>query len=375
MTFPNNSALAFWRRRCVVAVTTLLLILSGVAQGASAQVVEPTFTIDPGVAEHDAGFAIEGIRLAQDFFVNRLGADISMPLHVTVLPTADGTTPGRIAVTDEDRITVFTGSDGWTQTSPAERYAVIVHEYTHFYQFLLLREHNFDSPAWFDEGVAEFLSAVAMSEWGVIRQSELEDYWGTILALAPPDESLSELEDWRTYQQSEGAVYPLSYFAVAALFPDTTDLSPISTIYTLMGAGQSFDTAFTLAFGFTPGEHYARMEQELATLTMSSNISDDILVFDPIERVTQFRPTNIPVHLVGGEQVIVEGTALPASVCAVSFVDAVTGETLVERTTFADGTGDVYWFVTVPDGAPGTLISIDMACGGEPVERVAVLTG
>lgn len=373
MTFFTNSALAFWQRRCVVAVTTLLLFLSGVATGASAQVVEPTFEIAPGVSEHDAGFSIEGIRLAQDFFVNRLQADISIPLHVTVLPTADEDAPSRIAVTDEDRITVYTGSRGWEQTSPAERYAVIVHEYAHFYQYLLLREHNFDSPAWFDEGVAEFLSAVAMSEWGVIDRSEFDTYWGTILSLATPEETLSELEDWRVYQASDGAVYPLSYFAVAALFPDTTDLSAIGTVYTLMGAGQSFDTAFTLAFGFSPDDHYARMAADLGAPPASSEISNDILVYEPIERRTPFEATNTPVSLIPGDQVIIEGLALPASVCTVAFVNVASGATLVERTTFADGTGDVYWFVTVPAETPGTLVSIDMACGGDPVERVAVI--
>ncbi|MEZ4499264.1 MAG: hypothetical protein R2839_04165 [Thermomicrobiales bacterium] len=167
MNFRSPMIIDFRKRRFVTVVAAVLLLLSGLAQGVSAQPVEPTFNITPGVSEHDAGIAIEGIRLAQDFFVQRLGVDISSPLHVTVLPTADDDAPTRLAVTDEDRITVFTGSEGWNMTSPAERYAVIVHEYTHFYQYLLLREHNFDSPAWFDEGVAEFLSTVAMSEWGL----------------------------------------------------------------------------------------------------------------------------------------------------------------------------------------------------------------
>ncbi len=375
MNFRSPMIIDFQKRRFVTVVAAVLLLLSGLAQGVSAQPVEPTFNITPGVSEHDAGIAIEGIRLAQDFFVQRLGVDISIPLHVTVLPTADDDAPTRLAVTDEDRITVFTGSEGWNMTSPAERYAVIVHEYTHFYQYLLLREHNFDSPAWFDEGVAEFLSTVATSEWGVIQQSDFDTYWGAILALAPPEESLKQLESWDVYQQSEGAVYPMSYFAVKALFENSTDYTPLNTVYTLMGAGQSFDTAFTLAFGITPDEHYARVEEQIRNMPVSEDFPDDIMVYEPIERVTKFVVTQLPVSLLSGEQVLIRGTAMPASVCTVDLIDTGTGETLIERTTMADGTGDVYWFMTIPDGNPGSLMNVSMACGGEPVDRVAVLAG
>lgn len=358
----------------VVVMTSFAVGGAFASQHASAQqALEPVFDIHLGVTEQDAGFSIEGIRLAQDFFVNRLAADISMPLRVEVVPNADSDAPTRIAVANEDVITVFTGSRGWMQTSPAERYAVIVHEYTHFYQYLLLQEHNFDTPAWFDEGMAEFLSVIAMSEWGVIERSDFETYWATLLTLAPVDESLADLESWPVYQAAEGAVYPLSYFAVAALFPDTTDLSPIERVYTLIGAGQTFETAFTLAFGFTPAEHYARVETNLGAPPASSDIPSDILVYQPIERITSFTPGEMPRSLDSDVQVLIKGTAMPASVCTLSLVDVATQSSLLDRTTFADGTGDVYWFMTVPKDSAGGLVSLDMACGGEPVERIAVI--
>ncbi len=364
--------------RVLAGLVVVVMALSGwgfvAPQGVSAQQpVEPVFEIEPGVSAQDAGFTIEGIRLAQDFFVNRLNADISIPLRVEVRSAADGDSPTRIAVANEDEITVYAGSRGWLQTSPAERYAVIVHEYTHFYQYLLLQEHNFDSPAWFDEGVAEFLSVIAMSEWGVIERADFETYWATLLALAPVEESFAELEAWTVYQAAEGAVYPLSYFAVAALFPDTSDLSPIERVYTLIGAGQSFQSAFTLAFGITPAEHYARIETNLGAPPASSDIPSDILIYQPIVRTTPFTPGEMPRSLDSDVQVLIKGTAMPASVCTLSLVDVATQTSLVDRTTFADGTGDVYWFMTVPAGSAGGLVSLDMACGGEPVERIAVI--
>ncbi|MGD9713686.1 MAG: hypothetical protein AB7V46_16730, partial [Thermomicrobiales bacterium] len=301
----------------LLAMTAMLASSAAETSAAAQQPAEPVFSIVPGVSEQDAGFAIEGIRLAQDFFVNRLDADIFMPLRVNVLATEDAEAPTRIAVATEDEITVYTGSRGWLQTSPAERFAVIVHEYTHFYQYLLLQERNFDSPAWFDEGVAEFLSALAMSEWGVIERADFEAYWATFLLLAPVTESLDELESWPVFQASEGAVYPYAYFAVSALFPETDDLAPIRTIYTLIGAGQSFDAAFTLAFGFAPSDHYARLSQDLGAPFATSEIPDDILVYRPIERVTTYTPSNTPRTVSIDQQVLIRGRAMPASVCNV----------------------------------------------------------
>ncbi len=364
-----------WFWLCATLLTGMLLAsASTMPRSSSAQDIQPTFDIAPGVSEQDAGYAIEGIRLAQDFVVDRLGARITMPLHVAVVDAASDASATLIAVANEDRITIYAGSAGWNNASPAERYAVIVHEYTHFYQYLLLQEYNFDTAAWFDEGVAEFISVIAMADWGVIERSDFETFWATILELAPVEESMEELEEWPIFQQSTGAVYSLSYFAVAALFEDSDDLTPISTAFTLMGAGQSFDTAFTVAFGITPMEHYANIAMDLGAPPSSPDIPPDIVVNDPVARQSPVHIGSLPRTLEPGAQVLIEARSIPASICLLDLVDATTRESHLVRSTFADGTGDVYWFVTVPEMEPGQLLSLVLSCGGEPVSWTVLLT-
>ena len=351
----------------LIAITSLAFEPEAVA----AQSTLATFDIEAGVSDQEAGFVIEGIRLAQDFFIERVGFPIDQEVHVEVLATRSGISEHNIAVAREDEITVYTGSLGWNQTSPAERYAVIVHEYTHFYQYLLLGEDSFDSPAWFDEGLAEYLSVLALSDLGVIERTDFEMFWAILLERGPVSRSLKELESWPIFQTTEGALYPLSYFSIAKLFEEN-DLSAVARYYALLDAGESFDNAFALAFGLTPDEHYAEFELWRESI-VPGDIPPDIAVFNPIEREGDIRLVDVPRTLAPDDQVIVHASTQPATSCSLALVQPGSSGTLLERTTFADGTGDVYWLVTVPNDAFGGLVTIDMSCGGAPVTRVAIL--
>ncbi|CAN5886388.1 hypothetical protein BH24CHL4_BH24CHL4_27190 [soil metagenome] len=340
-------------------------------QGVSAHATLATFDIDAEVSAQDAGFVIEGIRLAQDFFIEQVGAPIDQEVRVEVLDTSSAAAGSNIAVAQEDRITVYTGSIGWNQTSPAERYAVIVHEYTHFYQYLMLGDDSFASPAWFDEGIAEYLSVLALSDLGVIDRTDFETYWALLLERGPIDRSLEELESWLVFQATEGALYPLSYFSIAKLFADN-DLNRVTDYYALMASGESFERAFLLTFGLTPNEHYAEFEVWRAGI-IPGEIPPDIAVFNPVERKSDVRPVDVPRTLIADDQVVIHALTLPATSCSLTLIQPGSGGTLLERTTFADGTGDVYWFITIPDDWLGGLVTIDMDCGGAPVTRVVIL--
>jgi hypothetical protein len=330
-----------------------------------------TFDIESGVSEQDAGFVIEGIRIAQDFFIERVGAPIEQEIQVEVLANASEVAEWNIAVAREDMITVYTGSLGWQQTSPAERFAVIVHEYTHFYQYLVLGDDSFDSPAWFDEGIAEYLSVLALSELGVIEQADFEAFWAVLLDRGPVEQSLEELESWPVFQSAEGALYPLSYFAIAKLFEDH-DLSAVAQYYELMDSGESFDEAFEETFGLTTDEHYVEFALWQEAIG-PGDIPPDIAVFNPVERAGDISLVDVPRTLTVDDQVIIHALTQPATSCSLALVQPDSAGILVERTTFADGTGDVYWFVTVPGNGLGGLVTIDMSCGSTPVTRVAIL--
>jgi hypothetical protein len=371
MTDISRSRAALPRLALLLLATLLTLAILPPAPASGAE-TQATFDIGQDVSAQDAGFVIEGIRLAQDFFIDRIGVAIPSPVNVTVRDTVSPVSDGQIAVARKHDITVYTGSPGWQITSPAERYAVVIHEYTHFYQYLVLGDRDFSSPAWFDEGFAEFLSVTALAEWGVLDLADIETYWATLLALQPVAESLDELESWPVYQDSEGAVYPLSYFAVAQLFDDG-NLAKAGAYYDAIAAGQSFDAAFQTAFALTPDQHYANVQTDLEAPPPSPDLPADILVYEPVERSTPIRAGFLPRALPAGEQVLVEAQALPASVCTLALTDRNSSAPLLERATFADGTGDVYWFVTIPADPPGSLVMIDLSCGGQPIEWAAMI--
>jgi len=355
----------------LLAVLIAIASIAFQSHGVAAQSTLATFEIDARVSDQDAGFVIEGIRLAQDFFIEQVGAKIDQEIRVEVVDASSSASESTIAVAREDAITVYTGSAGWNQTSPGERFAVIVHEYAHFYQYLMLGDDSFDSPAWFDEGIAEYLSVLALSDLGIVGRADFETYWATLLALGPIDRSLKELESWFIFQSTEGALYPLSYFSIAKLFEDN-DLSEVNDYYSLMASGESFESAFSLTFGLTPDEYYAEFERWRDTIT-PGEIPADIAVFNPVERESEIRLIDAPRTLTADDQVLVHALAQPATTCSLALIQSGSAAELLERTTFADGTGDVYWLVTIPDIAIGGLVTIDIDCGGDPVTRVAIL--
>jgi hypothetical protein len=371
MTDRNSSRVLF---RMLAAVLLALLVVAPVAHSvapAAAQVPSPSFDIQPGVSETDADFVIEGIRLAQDFFVERVGATMNQALEVTIHASASDLSAHNVAVAQRNRIAVYTGSIGWQQSAPAERLAVIVHEYTHFYQYLMLGSQDFRSPAWLDEGIAEYLSVLALSEPGIIDRADFDAYWALLLDRNPVSQSLAELEAWSVYQNAEGALYPLSYFSIALLM-ETRDLHAMNAYYALIAGGTSFEQAFAAAFGLSPAEHYAAF----ATwdgLPTANGMPEDISVFVPVDRQESVEIVSAPRALFPDEQIFVHGLTSPGTTCAIGLTLPGDMQPIVARQTFADGTGDVHWLLTVPATTPPGLAVLEMHCGGPSISRAAIV--
>ncbi|CAN5616210.1 hypothetical protein BH23CHL5_BH23CHL5_13550 [soil metagenome] len=339
---------------------------------ATAQSTLASIEVEDRVSQLDADFVIEGVRLAQDFFVHTLGATIDRPVKVKVSAGSASDSPGHIAVASKDEITVYTGSIGWRQSSPAERFAVIVHEYTHFYQYLKLGLKDFAAPAWFDEGLAEYVSLQALASLRMVDVGDFNRYWARLLQLNPVDSPLESLETWPAFQSHEGAVYPYSYFGIMKLF-QTADLTSIEGFYESMAAGASFDAAFFAVFGFTTDEFYAALEPWRLTLEVARELPADLSIYSPIEQESPIHLIDVPRDFELEQQSLVHVLAIPASACSIEVIDAGTASPIIARSTFADGNGDVFWLMTIPDDGVKGLVTIQMDCGGTEISQSAIL--
>jgi hypothetical protein len=353
-------------RTLIAALLTCALLLGPSSADTVAQTTMATFSIDPAISAEDASDVVEGIRLAQDFFIEEIGAVVDREVHVNVLPEASPLGVELVAVSMGRSIAVYTGSWGWQQSAPSEHISTIVHEYTHYYQYLMTGLDNVSSPAWFEEGIAEYLSLVVLSDLQIVDRADIESYRAGQLYLVPPDRGLSELESFTSFNETGAMGYPLAYFGVSRLFEEV-GLEAVSGYYSLLAAGTSFDEAFTLTFGLTPDEHYQQFDRWMSTLSGASEIPADIAVWEAVAQVSPVRIAEVPERVIIDDQMLVRARTVEASACSLSLLAGAPTSAILERSTFADGDGDVFWLVTIPPDAVSGEAAIAIECGGKPV--------
>jgi hypothetical protein len=330
------------------------------------------FSIDAAVSDEDANHVMEGIRLAQDFFIEEIGPEIDREVHVSVLPNADPLDVELMAASMGRSIIVYTGSVGWQLSAPSMKISTIVHEYTHYYQYLMTGLGNSESPAWFEEGLAEYLSLVALSELLIVDRADIESYRAGQLSRFPPDRTLSELESFESFNTAGAAGYPLAYFGVAKLFEDTGP-GAVTGYYSLLAAGMPFDEAFTLTFGLTPADHYQQFERWMSTLGGASEIPADVAIFEGISLQSPVRIVEMPERAGIDDQILVRARTIEASACSLSLTSGLPAIEILERNTFADGDGDVFWLLTISAETVSGNGSVTIDCGGEPVSSPVII--
>jgi hypothetical protein len=152
----------------------LFMLLFWAAADTTAQTTRASITVQPTVSLEDADLVAEGIRLGQDFFTREIGATIDSDVQVSVMAGAHPADSSQIALSIGPAIAIYTGSAGWRFSSPAEKVRTVVHEYTHYYQYLMTSRVSDASPAWFEEGLAEFLSVIALDQLEILDRLDTE---------------------------------------------------------------------------------------------------------------------------------------------------------------------------------------------------------
>lgn len=321
---------------------------------------------DSNVSVEDQELIGEAVRLSEDFFTTRLGTSLGDDVTVTALPISCPRSEDLIGAAVGDSIVFYTQSRGWLESPPAERVRIVLHEYTHAYQYSKTAEDSLESAAWFEEGLSEYLSLMAMSELGLIDRGEIEGLFGEIVqhTVLPPLEELERLQD---FQKQPGQVYPLAYFGVAQLL-DGRSLSSVEDYYRALQQGSTFPEAFEQVFGLTPEQFYDDFAEFRANeLPTMGFYPAELSVSEGTDQPSPVTIEQSPASLVPGEQALVIADALPGANCTLSLIEDDRTIVIGDRDTFADGTGQAFWLMSIPPDLPSGQGDLVLRCGAEPL--------
>jgi hypothetical protein len=197
-------------------------------------------------------------------------ADVSVPWEG--IASASGNSPAEIqrelgiyvAQALPGTVLINVGAAQWKELTSVHQLRLAVHEYFHAVQMDLvgpkLAKLYYSSPTdqvtpvgpnWLLEGSAELIG------WSALQSADLLSLDDHIAKLQPPDLSLAGLESFLGFFIHGQPSYDLSLDAVYRL---VSVRGPASLVqyYGLIGAGQTWQSAFEQAFGQTPADFYEK---------------------------------------------------------------------------------------------------------------------
>jgi hypothetical protein len=321
---------------------------------------------DPNVIVQDRELITESIHLVEDFFAARFAVAMGAEVTVSALPIPSPHDAYLVAATLKSSIVIYTQSHGWLESPPAERIRVVIHEYTHAYQFSKTADRQLASAAWFEEGVAEYLSMVALADLGLMDRDAMEGYFGSVVTYSTLP-ALQDLEAYSAMTEQSGRVYSLAYFGVAQLMQDLP-LTAIDAYYAELHQGSSFPLAFERAFGIAPAVFYDAFAEFRATsLPVMQDFPDELEISEGIDLPSAVTSDRLPPLVISGEQSLIVAEAFPGANCTLDLKVADISILGNSRQTFANGAGQVFWLLTVPVDMPSGQATVALDCGSAPL--------
>jgi Peptidase of plants and bacteria len=358
-------------RRVVKHRTTWLLTLCAVLILGFSPLVEPafaaeakvTFDIANAVSTEDAVYVREGITLAQDYVTATLSDISDSPIRVAVFDNDDFFCGQALACATETSIVVLAGTPQWNSLAPFERVHAIVHEYIHVYQYAMAHDGMETMPAWFIEGMADYLAYNAVTDLGLVRETDVHDFHTWTLAWNPDMAALDDLENSYAFYGEYGPAYSLAYLAIDHLMKDRP-LSDLDRFLEQVGKGHNWRASFQKVFERDLNAFYrsfANARDDLvAPRRMPKPFSPVIPEFDGSPLVIDSVSTPVAV----GDQLTVLARADAAAVCRIRLRNENSGEDMFQS-TFTDGSGHLFWLMTIPESLGEGPATITAACGGD----------
>ncbi len=327
-----------------------------------------TFTFDPGVTDADRADVIEGIRLGQEIITNYLGLERLEEIQVNVLDTASADRPDAVAATLGFYIEVYAGGEAWQYAPGLIRIETLVHELTHVYQNQLLGPMDRGVPLWFDEGAAEAIGYLAITQIGVLDQDDIYQMALFMLTAFPAP---GALEQFAPYGGLTAEAYPLSYIAVQYLLGRSgLSVSALGEFYRAMADGQWMGDAFLNTFGISLDEYYVEFDRWRPNLQTEFDLPPDFSPLYGSEQSAAAEWLSIQPRIERGDQLVAVVSTQPGAMCS---LDLQFGDAAIERETFANDDGEAYWLVTIPFDAPVGSATASASCGAEPVVTTVVV--
>ena len=294
------------RQRAVAAAVLVLVATGAVAlvcvRAASREVLSadpPRIRLTAGdaVSAADRAFIVELAQAAEGALAVQAGGHLrSLELFVDVdVEALAKRLADRVGITPEEAARALDGF--WVTAEGAlfldlsggaiegtRDFPLVAHEVAHAFEWALSapgREHlatgcddpatptwrmPLTGPAWLAEGIAEWLAfqVYADSAYWPADQDRQEATRALLeeafLNLDRPLKSLAETGVWEVVARKGREGYAMAALAGGLLADQSADAA-LFTYWKGMGEGLCWDTAFTQAFGLTPGSFYASYEQ------------------------------------------------------------------------------------------------------------------
>jgi hypothetical protein len=353
-----------WNRLAIALSLSALLIAGWVPGTVRAAETTHSYSVSSTVTDEDASYVAEGIALAQRY-AESADADSPESLVINIRGTDDTTGGGAVAFYGGGYIVVFTGSPGWQASTPANRIRVVVHEFIHAVQDSSSHGGMGELPAWFIEGMAEFLSHDAVARLGLLENHESRDYQVWAVAASGNLPALAKLESAEAFYSEYGPAYSLAYLAIAELLEDR----PPEALFAFVenaGAGGDWRHAFERAFGRNVADFYTEFAAARDVLISPVRIPSAFAFVRPNEQASRVLLARTPASPTAGDQLLVLAITEPGATCRFELRgdDALPEMT---GTTFADAGGRLFWLVTIPDTLDRDRVNVAAECGADPL--------
>jgi uncharacterized protein (TIGR03437 family) len=225
------------------------------------------FSYDPGSAAEEQ-LIESGISIGNDFYIGHGLGDpgtthvfglFSTPLLSQIyaqwfqLSLSDAQqlwANGPTAVSGPSSIFINTQSQGWLQSTPPQQQKIAAHELFHILQYGLAGQLS-AAPTWMREGSAEYMGYRAVADKGFYDFAQAKAYF--VSAAANSTATLQSLETVSPLTSFDS--YSLGFLAIDSLI-GSGDVRPVSSFWSNLGQGQSWQEAFKIAFGMSSDQFY-----------------------------------------------------------------------------------------------------------------------
>jgi len=329
---------------------------------------ELAIIFEPGVSESDRLDISESARLGTRVIGSFLGPAGLDTAEIIVRAAESPSGPFTMASTLGQQIEVFTGGAAWQSAPSLIRIEAVVHELMHVYQNTLEKSVMYTAPLWFDEGTAEAVGYLAISQLGVVDQDEIYALALAMLTHFPVSGSLAALTP---YGSMTADSYPLAYIAVQYLLGRSgMSVSALAQVYEAIDRGRSFADAFASIFGISVDEFYVEFDDWRSRLAQVTEFPLDFVTPPSSGLAAPATWALVPSSIERGDQLVLVVATEPGAACTIRVL--VPGQP-VERTAQANGDGEAFWLITIPATTPIGLLTAQASCGSSTIAQGVVV--